>query len=215
MFQKKRSCMKQIRISQFSSLAITFGLLVGPLPLSASNQEITTNIPQCEIDFNNQNADVLYIDLSREYSNIAEIISQLSGLDEKNDSILHALQRHIEDGFFIAEYNAVVEALEYAETVLQKNYTQLETADAERIVADLNEIIHDVINGSLTRRSTRVINKNIDVLGKTTLRKHLHTKQGAHIEGNLKVCKNAKFKDDVIFKENVDIDGILSTANLV
>src|SRR5260221_7724058 len=207
--------MKHVRPSQIFSFFVYFSLLVAPLPLSAMSHEITTNIAQCEIDFINQDADVVYIDLSKEYSNIAEIIFQISDLDEKNDSILHSLQRHIEDGFSIAEYSVVVETLEYAETVLQKNYAQLETADAERIVADLNEIIHDVINGSLIRRPTRVINKNIDVLGKTTLRKHLHTKQGAHIEGNLKVCKNAKFKDDVIFKENVDIDGILSTANLV
>ncbi|HLX52293.1 MAG TPA: hypothetical protein VKR58_00030, partial [Aquella sp.] len=63
-----------------------------------------------------------------------------------------------------------------------------------------------------------IVNKNLDVLGKSTLHKvdvfgestfhkHIKTKEGISTSGNLKVGKNAKFK------ENVTIDGTLSVGD--
>ena len=102
-----------------------------------------------------------------------------------------------------------MQTLEYAEIILQKNYAHLDITYAEKITADLNEIIDNVINGSLTRRPTLVIVDNIDVLGKATFAKHVETKQGIHALGKLKVSKSAKFKN------NVTIKGSLSAADAV
>ncbi len=212
--------MKHIKhVSRYCSFILSFALLVAPLPLpavakamadrSAIAQEITAQISTLEADIITQNQDALYIDLSKEYSNIAEIVSLLSDLDEHSDSLLHELRKHIEDGFSCAEYDAVIETLEYAETFLQKNYAQLDTAYAEKIVADLDEIIDNVINGSLTRRPTTTIQNNINVLGKSTFGQHIKTQQGISAAGKLQVGKSAKFK------KNVKIDGTLSVNDLV
>src|SRR5260221_4530790 len=70
-------------------------------------------------------------------------------------------------------------------------------------------IADDVINSSLTRRLTKTINTNLNVLGKTTLQKHLRTKQGAHILGKLIVGKLATFYNDV------NIAGTLSVVDVI
>jgi len=45
--------------------------------------------------------------------------------------------------------------------------------------------------------------KKLHVKGKATFDKHVHTKQGIHVAGHLKVDKSAKFKDDVTIKETL------------
>ena len=71
------------------------------------------------------------------------------------------------------------------------------------------QVIDDAINSSSTRRPTSTVRTNLVVLGKTTLQKHLQTKQGAHIFGALKVVKSAQFKS------NVNVNGTLSVNDLV
>lgn len=150
----------------------------------------------------------LYVDLREKRSNIAEIIFQLSDLDENTDSLLHQLRTHINHGFSVAKYDAVVEVLEYAETFLQKKYAQLDAVYAAKIAADLGEIINNVINGSLTRRLTVVIDNNISVHGKATFKKHVRTEQGVHVSGTFHSGKEAQFDSDV------NIDGTLSVTDL-
>src|SRR5579872_7504054 len=106
--------MQMITLRRLCFLFISFSLLVAPLPLSAIAHEIAAGIAQFESSIITQNSDTVYVDLSEERSNIKAIISQLSNLDDTYDSPLHALREHIEKGFSIAEYDAVVEALEYA-----------------------------------------------------------------------------------------------------
>ena len=84
---------------RFFSLLISLSLLVGPLPLSAIAEDITQHIATFEKDIIAQNPDIIYVDLSKERSNIAEIISQLSDLDEQPDSPIHQLNAHIKKGF--------------------------------------------------------------------------------------------------------------------
>ena len=192
---------------RFFSVFISLSLFIAPLPLPAIAQEITTTIAQFEADIIEQNPNAAYIDLSKEWSNIAEIISRLSDLDEQNDSLVHELNAHIKKGFSFAEYDAVLETLEYAAIVLQKNHAQLDTADAEKIVTNLDEIITNVTDGSLTRRPTLVIDENIEVFGKATFEKHVQTKQGIHVLGKLRVNKRARFRDNVTIKGNLTVDG--------
>ncbi len=194
---------------RFFSLLIAISSLTAPLQLSALAEEIITNMSPLKAQSITHNEDTSYVDFGTELSNIAEIISQLSDLDEKNDSILHELHKHIKNGSSFAEYDAVIATLEYAENILQKNYTHLDTTYAEKITADLNEIIDNVINGSLIRRPTLVIVDNIDVLGKATIAQHIKTQQGISIAGKLKVGKSAKFKN------NVTIKGVLSAVDAV
>ena len=170
---------------RFLSLFMSCALLIAPLPLSAIAQEIVVNFSALEKDAIAENPYDDFLYLGKEVSNIARIVSQLSSLDQDKQSPLHELNNHIEDGFFLAEQNAVEQALEYAEKFLQKNYAELDAELAEEIAAELNELINQVIDGSLTRASTQVIYTNLEVKGKTTLNKHLRTKQGIHASGKL------------------------------
>ena len=52
---------------------------------------------------------------------------------------------------------------------LQKNYSKLNRPFAEKIAVDLDELIDLVTDGSLTRASTFVINKNLDVHDKSLI----------------------------------------------
>src|SRR6266404_4015511 len=106
--------MKKFCMSYFFTITAVFSLLIAPLPLSAIAQEITEHISIIEKDIIAQNPDVSYVDLSKDHSNIAEIISQLSNLDEQPDSPVHQLNAYIKNGFSFAEYNEVLEVLEYA-----------------------------------------------------------------------------------------------------
>jgi hypothetical protein len=135
-----------------------FFLSIASLSLFAITQKIITPIAQFEADIITQNSDMRYIDLSKERSNIAEIIAVLSYWDEQNDSLLQALNKYIQNGFSFAEYDAVIEALEYAAIVLQKNYAHLDSAYAQRIATNLDEIITNITNGLLMRQPTTVEN---------------------------------------------------------
>ena len=199
--------MKITHLSRGYSLFLSFALLVAPLPLSAVAkamadrsaiaQDITKNISEFEADIIAQNPRISYVYLGKELSDIAQVIAQLSDLDEQENSPLHELNAHIKNGFSLAEYNATVETLEYAALMLRRNHTQLDSEYAEKISADLDEIIQQVVDGSLTRLRTLVIDENINVLGKATFAQHIKTKQGIHTAGKLEVGKSATFKKNV------------------
>src|SRR4029078_11609652 len=114
-----------MNISHTFYLALSFSLFFAPLPVSAIADEITKEIAHFEEEIIAQNSDTIYIDLSEKRSNIKAIVSQLSNLDDQNDSPLHALNKHIKRGFSIAESDAVTEALGYATAVLKKNHAKL------------------------------------------------------------------------------------------
>ena len=213
--------------SRFLSLFISFSLLVGPLPLSAIAEAIAANLSDLEINNEIKKTDNSYVYLGKDVSNIAEIITRISNLDDQKNSPLAELKYHIEQGFFFAEYNAVIETLAYAETVLQKQYSTIPNKEAERLTYELNTIINDLTTDTkslqysddatqntlspMTRAHVRslIINENIDVLGKGHFHQHIRTKQGITASGKLKVGKSALFKSDV------EIQGSLSVADII
>jgi hypothetical protein len=127
--------------SCFISLGISFSLLIAPLPLSALAQPLSV----LEIEIINRNIDLSYVYLGEKLENI---VSQLSKLDDFHNSLLHDLNNHIKNGYRIGEYNAVIEGLEYAKHIIQKNKT-LNYIEAQKLMNDLNEIIHQVISRKL------------------------------------------------------------------
>ena len=75
-----------------------------------------------------------YINLDKETSKIYDIIVQLLKWDkDTKNSLLYKLKKHIENGFSIGEYNSVIEVLEYAESILEKNYKNINSKEAKRI----------------------------------------------------------------------------------
>lgn len=188
---------------------MSFSLMIAPLPLVAIAEEIAINLSDFEIDLLNENPDTHYVYINKNFSNISAIVNQLCALDKDKDSLLHQLKKHIAQGFSIAEYDAVVEALEHAESVLEKNYDSLNKVRAEKIRSDLDEIIENVIldESQIKARHLHhslVIDKNLDVKGKSLFHKHVRTKQGITTSGHLKVGKSATFRDNVVVEGNLD-----------
>ena len=206
-------------LSRFFSLFLSLSLLVAPLPLAAMTQDISLSLSEWETSVVSNNTDESYLYLGKELSNIAEVISHINDLDEHVNSPLAELAGYIKQGFLFAEYNDVIETLDYAATILQKKQLLLDRDYADNIANELEVIIDQIADGALTinanavtrspRLRTLVINENIDVLGKSVFYKHIKTKQGIHILGKLKVDKSAKFK------KNVTIEGTLSVNDLV
>ena len=146
----KRIYMFTMHCHRFFTLFISFSLLIAPLPLPAMAEEIAINISSAEADIITRNADELYIYLGKELSNIGEIITQLTDFDEDRNSPLHALREHIANGFSLAEYDAVVETLKYAELLVERKLTQLDSTEIKQLGSHLDAIVDDVINDLLT-----------------------------------------------------------------
>src|SRR5438477_8405092 len=107
--------MFKMKFPRFFYLFLSFTLLIAPLPMVAIAAEVGEKISEMEIDIISQNPDINYIYLGSDESNIANVVSQLCKWDEDLDSPLHKLHNHINEGFSIAEFDSVMEALEYAE----------------------------------------------------------------------------------------------------
>src|SRR3990172_10576157 len=227
--QNKRMFMFNMRLPRFFYLFMSFSLLVAPLPVSALAEDLVISVSEFESTVVAENPDVSYVHFDKELSDIARVIAQISNLDDSNDSSLHALNKHLSNGFSCAEYDVVLETLEYAENVLQDNHKKLDPDQAQQLATQLNTVIKQVIDGALTinlknleedademmtRRPTETIHANLYVTGKTTLKKHLHTKQGIHAHGKLKIGKRAKFKSNVKIKKSLSVTD-LAVANCI
>src|SRR6266478_1137757 len=105
--------MKKFCMSYFFTITAVFSLLIAPLPLSAMVQESFGE------------AHDTYICLGQDLSNIGDIITHIKDLDDSDNSPLNGLHEYIKDGFLVGEYDAVLEALIYAETVVEKKSEQL------------------------------------------------------------------------------------------
>ncbi len=205
--------MNYVSYVHFVYLFLSFSLLVIPLPLSATAENLVEDpyIFQCD------NADS-YVYLGQDASNIATIIEEINNLDDNSFSLLRELNEHIKNGFDCAEYDAVIETLEYAETVLQSNYKKLDPMYFEQLATRLKLAIKQLLSGSLAidakshnacaSKRILVIDENIDVLGKAVLRKHVKAKQGISVSGKLKVGKSA------LFKSHVTVQGNLAAADV-
>jgi len=114
-----------------------------------------------------------YLYLGKELSNITDFVLEISSLDNNPHSPLSDFKKYIEEGFFVAEHDAVVELLQYIELFLQKNYSVLEPVYAQEITINLNTLIDQVIEGSLkldemdlyTKKGLRTFTNIMEVKG--------------------------------------------------
>jgi hypothetical protein len=215
--------MKHVRISYFFNFVLSFALLVAPLPLSAATENITQLLSEDEQQILAESPD-RYIYLGQSVSDIIPIIESIKNLDDKENSPLKEFNNHIKNGLFLGEYDTVLEVLDYADAVLQRHYDSA-NEQVQVLIEKFEDLANKIINDELTIDgatrafdplpcphpilTTAQITQNLFVCGKTTLRKHLNTKEGAHIQGKLKVDGRATFKS------NVKVDGILSAEEAI
>ncbi len=198
-------------------------------------QEVQIHLSELEIQeiFNNPTRTYLY--LGDEVSKIADVVEELSKLDDNRESLIHGLKNHIEKRFYIANYDAVAQALEYAEELLREKGSALSEEKRAALTRALDTLIDQVADDRLnldaeilsfmkdsvdmpadaTRRVFRllVIPNKIDVLGKAKFRKDVLFKDHVKIEGFTSVHANAKFKKDVTIEGDLFVEGALSVAD--
>src|SRR3990172_4328767 len=144
--QNKRMFMFNMRLPRFFYLFMSFSLLVAPLPVSALAEDLVISVSEFESTVVAENPDVSYVHFDKELSDIARVIAQISNLDDSNDSSLHALNKHLSNGFSCAEYDVVLETLEYAENVLQDNHKKLDPDQAQQLATQLDTVIKQGIH---------------------------------------------------------------------
>src|SRR5438445_5895178 len=121
----------------YASLLLAFLCL--PVSLSATLSEIERNQL---VD----NGEESYIYCGKDHSRMAEVIERISKFDENKNSPVCQLHDHIERGFSIGRRDAIVEALTWAEEIINKNYEKLNDGTFEEIQATLRTVMNAVAN---------------------------------------------------------------------
>ena len=147
--------MNCIRYSRFFNLLLSFSLLIAPLQASiiAHDMETIEKFEDFSLDYYCLNS---FIYLGKELSPIADFVVTVSSLDDDNTSPLHQLKTHIENGFLVAEHDAVAQALHHAEIILQKNYSHRDQLHAQQLYDDLEVIAQKFLNGLLKGPYTNI-----------------------------------------------------------
>ena len=205
----------------FSYLQLLFFLYasVTSICLSATQQSLDLILSQN--NFVDEYSRETYIYLNQDLIDIINEILEFNAMADESSELLFEFAKHVENGYCIARYHAVLEILDAAKTILQSHSTKLESDKFENITTKFTSVIHQVTSGLLTVNEkfqatmdmttraplkTHAIDKNIIIKGKSTFNRHVKTKEDAHIHGKLKVNKTAQFK------ENVKINGTLSVT---
>jgi hypothetical protein len=217
--------MNKLRLLTYHSLLLISILLSYPLHLKAIDREDHYVSPE-ELHEMLENGDGKYVYLGKEFSDLYEVVSRIHTLENNEDSILGELQQHIEEGFSVGLQGAVVEALEYAEKVLDNNSTKMNSQEMQDVARSLEIVINQVVNDSLNINVKKITTAPM----KAPAHKHPvhYPKTGSHkgrkffkthhccssgdkvefttevdIHGKLKVYCPAQFKKDVRFEDDV------------
>ena len=137
-FQIKRRC------ALFISLSLMFPpsfLLPEPRHIENLSHEETRIVLE---DSHNQ-----YVDLSKDASNIYDVIVEISLLDDNQNSPIHALRKHIESESSIGEMNEVGLAFEYGKSVITKKRNLLKKALLKSFMPILTQLFINLFPGIL------------------------------------------------------------------
>ncbi|HEX4069321.1 MAG TPA: hypothetical protein VHX42_04440, partial [Candidatus Babeliales bacterium] len=99
--------------------------------------------------------DESYLDLSTDRSDLAHIVAEISSWDNNKNSVLWQLQKHIAEGNAIALEDSVVEALAYAEHIVEQQYTKLSAYTFDQINDALDRLLDAIENGELQSFDTK------------------------------------------------------------
>jgi hypothetical protein len=214
-FQKKGRLMKPKIFSGYLSSAFYIALLSIALPLSAEEaKEVEIHLSEVELQEIFSNPTRAYVYVGRETSNIADVMQEISKFDDNANSLIHGLTNHIQKGFAIGNYDAVAQALEEAELMLQKNWEKLGEEKASALSRSLDFIIEQVIEERLNldaellaflKNSTQA-EQSTDTRSCCPPKPHCHGLRLLIIKEKLDVLGKAKFREDVTFKDDVKFE---------
>lgn len=208
--------MKKFRLANCYSLAMSFLLLV--FQVHAVESEVY--ISKEELHEILDNADLQYVYLGEEFSNLYNVVARINALEENEDSIIGELKKHIEDGFSIGLYEAVLKALEYAESTLEETASKLDPQESQEIADELAIVINQLVNDTLTINTKKLLPHN-EIVEKSMTTRCSSNNCNTFSDGCplprycnepvkvVKVRTPLEVWGDARFKKNVQIDGKL------
>jgi hypothetical protein len=147
--------MKKFRLAHCYSLAISFLLLT----FQVQTVENEIYVSKEELHEILDNADQRYVYLGEQFSDLYRVVSRINELEENEYSIIGELKKHIEDGFAIGLYDAVLKALEYAESTLEENVSKLDLEESQEIANELAVVINQFVNDALTINTKKLLSQ--------------------------------------------------------
>jgi len=213
MFKKKGLCMKKFRLLNCYTALLVASFLLLPTQVQSTDQN-EAYISSVELHEMVDNAHMKYVYLGKEFSDLYKVVSKIHSLEDNKDSIISHLQQHVDEGFSVGLYDSVVEALDYAEKVLQENYAKISPEEAYRLSRELERVTDQVMNELLSITIEQTGAEQIDEFSAITrcpaeISKHCPAAQGDTIKvrGKLFVCCNARFKNNVDIERNLKAHG--------
>src|SRR5579872_1782008 len=199
--------------SKFSILLFC-AMLLSPLSVAAATYSI--ELSEWELAELSDNPSQKYVSLDKQISNIARIVEYLHSLENNPTSPIGQLHKHMQDGFSIGLQQEIVAALQYGQEIVTKQKRKLSAKTFKNLSGQLDSLINELNNGSLTLDSNDIINKS-----------HCHQLPIVYLHKGLTVAGKAKFKCEVElehsleaqkatfnktvhFKKNIVVDGTAS-----
>jgi hypothetical protein len=137
-------------MSSFFSLSLSLALLILPLPLSAMVDNIFSVLSEHDKSIITHHKNESYIYLGKELSNIVQLITEVGNLDNDRHSPLSELKKHINNGHIIAEYDAIINLIEYMQAIVHKNYNYINKFQAKKLATEIESLIYLINKGHLT-----------------------------------------------------------------
>ena len=173
--------------SKILSSVLCLALLNAHVSLLAEEQDATSQeatpiyLSAVEVQEIFDNPDRSYIYVGKDVSAIPQLIAEISKFDEDKDSLVWALEDHIEKGFVIGNYEAVAQALAQAALLLHKH--------AHKLTGDKALALYDSLNGIMQQVAENKLSLNAEML--SFLKDTLASQEDAIKEENVVVQEDA------------------------
>src|SRR5882724_3029119 len=138
--------MKSTRLSRFCSIFLSFALLISPLPLAAMVEDFSFSLGSESFELSdNKN---LYVCLDKRITDIAQVVSEISSLENDETSPIALLKKYLDDGFIVGLRDEVLFVLEYADSLLRSQQGDY----SEELLRKLTAVTEDILSGVLNMR---------------------------------------------------------------
>lgn len=184
--------MMKTHFSRFFSLLLFVSLLFIILP----------TMPNNEHTFITHEADFSYVNLDEQCSPIVKVLYEIGKLDDNTDSPIHAFSKCVSQDCSYAEYDYIVQLLEYAEDFLHSHYKKLNPQHAQRLMAELYDLINQI-------SKTRTVVRKTDTFDDVKIKKSLSVTD-LYVENCIKnLCINKLTSVDATI-QNLTVTGTSS-----
>src|ERR1700722_16235114 len=135
-----------ILLKRYGAIIFALSLIVPPTPLFAERRDFNNITSAAEASAMIKKHSGKYVNLNKNANNIYDIMREIVQLDDNKNSLVNGLCNHIEKGLSLEEWDAIVETLEYAESVVIKNNRKMSPDKNQKICTALDAYIKQILN---------------------------------------------------------------------